>query len=137
MDINKASLMLLKIGDEAVPTENFHTIGGLRATRVAIGRNPPQVRDVTGNGWKQMLEGAGISSLRITGQGVAATKEGDARLWQRAVDGMSRNYRIHLADGGRLDAECVVTAYERTGAVDGLEGFTLTLESSGAVVYVD
>ncbi|MBM3617651.1 MAG: hypothetical protein FJX23_03815 [Alphaproteobacteria bacterium] len=135
MDIHNASLMLLKIGDDGAPTEAFHTIGGLRATRVSIGRNPPEVRDVSGNGWKRMLEGAGIASLRISGQGVAATKEGDARLWQRAVDGASRNYRIHLADGGRIDAKCVVTGYERTGAVEGLEGFTLTLESSGAVTY--
>lgn len=135
MDIHKAALMLLKISDGGVPTEAFHTIGGLRATRMAINRAAVEVRDASGDGWKRLLEGAGIASLRISGQGIAATREGDSRLFQQAVDGQTRDYRLHLGDGGRLEGRMAVTAYERTGAVDGLEGFNLTLESAGTVTY--
>lgn len=135
MDIHKAALMLLKIGDSGVPTESFHTIGGLRVTRMTINRHPIEVNDVGGDGWKRLLEGGGIASLRITGQGIAASADGDAKLFQRAMDGASRNYRIHFADGARLDGRMVVTGYERNGAVEGLEGFSLTLESAGIITH--
>lgn len=133
----KGSLVLLKIGDGATPVEQFTTLGGLRTTRLSINRQPVNVQDVTGQGWRVALEKAGVSSLRVQGEGIFTSGEAGITLQELAISGAVRKYHFYFGNGDRLESRFIVTSYERIGTVNGLEAVNLTLENSGVPEYIE
>ncbi len=68
MSAEKGSAFLLKIGDGALPP-NYTTIAGLRATTLAINANPVDITTKNSGGWSEILSGAGLKSVTLTGSG--------------------------------------------------------------------
>lgn len=136
MTAKKAELMLLKIGDGAGAAETFTTLGGLRSTRMTIQRQPVAAMDVTAEGWRRLVERAGNAQLRIQGSGLFTDSAAEAVLRMQAMHGSAAHYRLYFGDGGHMAGAFVVSSYERSGKVGGMEAFGVTLESAGAVSYV-
>lgn len=128
----KGRVFLLKEGDGTSP-ETFVTVAGLRPTAYTIDGESVDTSDKDGNGWRDLLDGGGITSMSITASGIFEDSEStQSNLRSRAIDKSLHNYQI---DDGEdiLEGAFQVTSFEASGEHDGEQTFSVTLESAGEV----
>lgn len=134
MSAQNGKSLLLKISNGESP-EQFITLGGLRMTRMAINRQPVASTAVTTGKWREALSAGGIATMQMQGNGVFLNREGEARMQEAALDGARHGYRLYFGNGDWLEAECIITRYERMGNIGEVQGFSVVLESASAVIY--
>jgi len=116
--------------------EGFAIVGGLRSTSLAINA---EAIDVTHQGsaqWKTLLDGAGIKSAAISGSGVF---EQDSRLERLRTNIFAQtvtNFKIvEHSSGDFFSGAFKITSFERSGDYNNEQSWSISLESSGAVLY--
>ncbi len=133
MAIEKGSAFLLKVGDgAAVPV--FATVAGLRATQLSINGETVVVTNKDSGGWRQLLSGAGVRSVSVSGAGVFTGSVAETRIKGNAMTGVLDDYRLSFESGESMTGRFLVTRLDYAGDFNGERSYTLTLESSGAVV---
>lgn len=133
MAIEKGSAFLLKVGDgAAVPV--FATVAGLRATQLSINGETVVVTNKESGGWRQLLSGAGVRSVSVSGAGVFTGSVAETRIKGNAMTGVLDDYRLSFESGESMTGRFLVTRLDYAGDFNGERSYTLTLESSGAVV---
>ena len=133
MAVEKGSAFLLKIGDGATPPA-FQTIAGLRTTQFQINGETVVVTNKGSGGWRELLSGAGVRSVSISGAGVFTGSAAEARLSANALAGIIDDYRLAFESGAVMDGRFLVTRLDHAGDFNGERSYTLSLESSGPVV---
>jgi len=133
MAIEKGSAFLLKVGDGAVPPA-FTTVAGLRTTQLAINADSVVVTNQGSGGWRELLGGAGVRSVSISGSGVFTGSAAEARIKANALAGTIDDYRVSFESGDTLTARFLITRLDYAGDFNGERTYTMALESSGAVV---
>lgn len=136
MTAYKGNLVLLKISDGGAPAQ-FNSVAGMRTTRMVINRQVVAVTDVESGAWRHVLAGAGKATLRVQGNGIYTHSGAEQAVMAQVLSGAAISYRLYFGNGTCLQAECVVSQYERSGKVGDMEAFSLTLESAGSVQYVE
>jgi len=130
--IEKGSAFLLKIGDGAqVPA--FATVAGLRTTQLSINGEAVVVTSKDSGGWRQLLGGAGVRSVSVSGAGVFTGSAAKTRIKAHALAGTIDDYRLSFEGGDSLTGRFLVTRLDYAGDFNGERSYTLSLESSGAV----
>jgi len=130
--IEKGSAFLLKIGDGAqVPA--FATVAGLRTTQLSINGEAVVVTSKDSGGWRQLLGGAGVRSVSVSGAGVFTGSAAETRIKAHALAGTIDEYRLSFEGGDSLTGKFLVTRLDYAGDFNGERSYTLSLESSGAV----
>ena len=133
MAVEKGSAFLLKVGDGAqVPT--FATVAGLRTTQLSVNGEAVVVTNKDSGGWRQLLGGAGVRSVSVSGAGVFTGSAAEMRLKASALAGTLDDYRLTFEGGDSLTGRFLVTRLDYAGDYNGERSYTLSLESSGAVV---
>lgn len=112
----------------------FATLGGLRSSKLTLNNNPVDVSDDS-SGWRQLLADAGVQSLDISGDGCFANDVSLSTIQGAAVNRTSLPMQIATGKGDKFVGSFVIASMERTGAHDGAETYTLTLQSDGAVTF--
>jgi len=131
--IEKGSAFLLKIGDGAqVPA--FATVAGLRTTQLSINGEAVVVTSKDSGGWRQLLGGAGVRSVSVSGAGVFTGSAAETRIKAHALAGTIDDYRLSFEGGDSLTGRFLVTRLDYAGDFNGERSYTLSLESSGAVM---
>lgn len=133
MAMEKGSAFLLKVGNGAVPPA-FTTVAGLRTTQLAINADTVVVTNQGSGGWRELLSGAGVRSVSISGSGVFTGSAAEARIKASALAGTIDDYRVSFESGETITARFLITRLDYAGDFNGERTFTLALESSGAVV---
>lgn len=133
MAIEKGSAFLLKVGDGGVPPV-FTTVAGLRTTQLAINADSVVVTNQGSGGWRELLGGAGVRSVSISGSGVFTGSVAEARIKANALAGSIDDYRVSFESGDTLTARFLITRLDYAGDFNGERTYTMALESSGAVV---
>lgn len=133
MAIEKGSAFLLKIGDGATPPA-FTTVAGMRTTQLTINGEAVNVTTKQSGGWRELLSGAGTRSVSVAGAGIFTGSAQEARLQANALSGAIDDYELAFESGARMRGRFLVTRLEHSGDYNGERGYTLSLESSGAVV---
>ncbi len=131
--IEKGSAFLLKIGDGA-PTPGFATVAGLRTTQLSINGEAVVVTNKDSGGWRQLLSGAGVRSVSVSGAGVFTGSAAEARMRGNALTGTIDDFRLSFEGGESMTGRFLVTRLDYAGDFNGERSYTLSLESSGAVV---
>jgi len=134
MAAQKGSLVLIKIGNGA-GTEVFTTIGGLRASALVLGNQALDATTLASGVWRQLLTGAGIRSLRLSGSGIFTDAASEELLRGYAFAGSVNNYRFVFPNGDNITGPFLVNSYSRSGEIDGEEIYAMTLESAGAITF--
>ena len=133
MAIEKGSAFLLKVGDgAAVPV--FATVAGLRTTQLSVNGEAVVVTNKDSGGWRQLLSGAGVRSVSVSGAGVFTGSAAEARIKASALAGTIDDYRLSFESGDSMTGRFLVTRLDYAGDFNGERSYTLSLESSGAVV---
>lgn len=127
--------MLLKISDgAAAPT--FHTVAGLRARTISLNAKTLDVTDSDSAGrWRELLAGAGVRSVAVSGSGVFRDAASDAEVRTSFFEQSARAWRLIIPDFGQLEGPFIVAALEYAGEHDGEAAFALSLASAGAVSF--
>ena len=133
MAAEKGSAFLLKIGDGATPPV-FTTVAGLRTTQLQINGEAVAITSKDSGGWRELLSGAGVRSVSVSGAGIFTGSAAEARLKGNALSGTIDDYRLSFESGESLTGRFLVTRLDYAGDYNGERNYTLALESSGAVV---
>lgn len=134
MAAQKGSLVLIKVGNGGGP-ETFTTIGGLRTSKLVLNNQVVDTTNKDSGAWRQLLSGAGIRSMSISGSGVFTDSAAEETVRGYAFSNSINNYKFFFANGNTVTGAFQVTSYERAGNHDGEETYSLTLESAGSVTY--
>ncbi len=133
MAIEKGSAFLLKVGDGgAVPV--FTTVAGLRTTQMSVNAETVVVTNQGSGGWRELLSGAGVRSVSLSGSGVFTGSAAETRIKANALAGTIDDYRISFESGETVTGRFLLTRLDYAGDFNGERTYTLALESSGEVV---
>lgn len=133
MAAEKGSSFLLKIGNGAEPLV-FATVAGLRTTQLSINGEAVAITSKDSGGWRELLSGAGVRSVSVSGAGIFTGSAAETRVKSNALAGTIDDYRLSFESGETLTGRFLVTRLDYAGDYNGERSYTLSLESSGAVV---
>lgn len=133
MAVEKGSAFLLKIGNGATPPA-YQTIAGLRTTQLQINGEAVAITNKDSGGWRELLSGAGVRSVSVSGAGVFTGSAAETRLQANAFAGTIDDYRMSFESGATITGRFLLTRLDYAGDFNGERTYTLALESSGAVV---
>jgi len=126
---------LLKVSDQTSPT-NFVTVGGLRNVQLTINNNPVDITNAASNGFREYLPDGGVQSFSFSGDGIFDSETTGANsLFDAAQNRTVIEGQISSGHGDSFTGFFVVTSFQRSGAFDGAETFSVSLESTGQLVY--
>src|SRR5688572_8519597 len=133
MAAEKGSAFLLKVGDGGAPVA-YATGAGLRSTQLGINGESVVTTNEDSGGWRELLSGAGVRSVSVSGAGVFTGSAAEARVKTNALSGVLDDYRLAFESGETMTGRFLVTRLDYAGDFNGERSYTLSLESSGAVV---
>ncbi len=133
MAIERGSAFLLKVGDGA-PTPAYATVAGLRTTQLSINGDTVVVTNKGSGGWRELLSGAGVRSVSVSGAGVFTGSAAETRLKSNALAGLLDDYELSFESGERMRGKFLVSRLDYAGDFNGERSYTLSLERSGPVV---
>jgi TP901-1 family phage major tail protein len=133
MAVEKGAAFLLKVGDGGNPVA-YRTVAGLRTTQVSINGEAVAVTSKDSGGWRELLSGAGVRHVSVSGAGVFTGSDAEMRVKASAIDGRIDDYRLTFEGGEVMTGRFLVTRLDYAGDYNGERSYTLALESSGQVV---
>jgi TP901-1 family phage major tail protein len=133
MAVEKGSAFLLKVGD-GQPSPVFSTVAGMRTTQLSVTGEAVVVTNKDSGGWRQLLSGAGVRSVAVSAAGVFTGSAAETRVKASALSGVLDDYRLTFEGGETMTGKFLVTRLDYAGDFNGERTYTLSLESSGAVV---
>jgi len=132
MSVEKGSAFLLKVGDGASPPA-FATVAGLRTTQLSVNGEMVAITSKDSGGWRELLSGAGVRSVSVSGAGVFTGSAAETRIKGNALAGVLDDYRLSFESGETMTGRFLVTRLDYAGDYNGERSYTLSLESSGVV----
>lgn len=132
MAAEKGSAFLLKIGDGGDPVA-YATIAGLRTTQLLINGEAVVVTSKDSGGWRELLSGAGVRSVSVSGAGIFLGTVGEVRIRDHALTGSVDDYELSFESGERMRGRFLVTRLDYSGDFNGERQYALALESAGPV----
>jgi TP901-1 family phage major tail protein len=133
MSAEKGSAFLLKVGEGASPV-GFTTVAGLRTTQMSVNGAMVEITSKDSGGWRELLSGAGVRSVSVSGAGVFTGSAAEARVKGNALAGVLDDYQLAFESGESVTGKFLVTRLDYAGDYNGERSYTIALESSGAVV---
>ena len=133
MAVEKGSAFLLKVGNGASPVV-YATVAGLRTTQLSVNGESVVVTTKDSGGWRQLLSGAGVRSVSVSGAGVFTGSAAETRIRGNALAGVLDDYQLAFESGQTMTGKFLVSRLDYAGDFNGERSYTLSLESSGAVV---
>ena len=133
MAAEKGSAFLLKIGDGGDPIV-YSTIAGMRTTQISINGETVAITNKDSGGWRELLSGAGVRSVSLSGAGVFTGSEAELRIKTQALGGEIDSYELSFEGGEIMQGRFLVSRLDYSGDYNGERSYTLSLESSGVVV---
>ncbi len=132
MGVESGSAFLLKVGDGGVPPA-YATIAGLRTTQLSINGEGVNVTTKDSGGWRELLSGAGVRSVSVSGAGIFTGSAAEGRIKGNALSGVIDDYELSFEGGERMQGRFLITRLDYAGDYNGERNYTLSLESSGVV----
>ena len=133
MPAEKGSAFLLKVGDGGLPPV-YATIAGLRTTQLSINGDAVVITNKDSGAWRELLSGAGVRSVSVSGAGVFTGSVAETRLKYNALSGVLDDYELSFESGERLRGKFLVARLDYAGDFNGERNYSLQLESSGEVL---
>lgn len=131
MKYNNGSLVLLKIKNDKI----YEVIGGMKTTRFTIHNQTIDASNKDSGSWRALLEGAGLSYMNISGNGVFTDSNAEYILRKAAFSNQAQKFKITYPNGDFIKGMFHISNYERSGNFNEEELYAITLESSGQIEY--
>lgn len=135
MAAQKGREFLLQIGDGGSPA-TFSNLGGFRTNAFRMNNEEVDITNKDSNGFRELLEGAGVQSVSITGAGVFTDSAAQSRAWDNARNKTFDDYAMVIKGLGRVEGRFQLSSFEFGGEHNAEETFTITLSSSGQTNFI-
>ena len=125
--------MLIKIqNDQSV----FITVAGLRTKSLKFNAKTIDITDSESEeSWRELLPGAGVKSVEVSGQGIFRDSVSDALVRASFFDQTSRTYQIIIPDFGTITALFMISLLHYAGSYKGEAIYDVVLVSAGKPVF--
>ena len=134
MAAQKGKDLLLKI--DGAGSGTYTTVAGLRSRALAFNAESVDITNQESAGqWRELLEGAGVRSARVTGSGIFKDQASDEMLRAAFFAGAIKSWQIVIPDFGTVQGPFQITALELNGRHDNEVAFDLSLESAGQLTF--
>lgn len=125
--------MLIKIKDDQ---NSFITVAGLRTKRLKFNS---KIIDIThsesDDAWRELLPGAGVKSVEISGEGIFCDTSSDALVRASFFAQTQETYQILIPDFGVIEGDFLVNSLHYTGSYNGEANYEIGLVSAGKTVF--
>lgn len=111
------------------------TIGGLRSTGMTINNEQVDVTDKGDVPWRQLLAGAGVRSMSLSGSGVFSDNAAVTTLQADAMSGTFETLKLISGRGDSFTGSFQIATFERNGEYNGAEQFSVSFESAAQITY--
>jgi TP901-1 family phage major tail protein len=134
MAAQKGKDLLLKVDSTGAGT--FTTVAGLRSRAIAFNAETVDITHQESAGqWRELLEGAGVKSARLSGSGIFKDASSDETVRGYFFSGAIRDWQVVIPDFGTVTGPHQITSLEMTGRHDGEVSFEISLASAGQLVF--
>lgn len=134
MAAQKGKDLLLKV--DGTGTGSFVTVAGLRSRAIAFNAETVDITHQESAGfWRELLEGAGVRSARVTGSGIFKDAASDELIRSYIFGGTIRPWQVVVPDFGTVEGPFQIASFELNGRHDGEIAFEITLESAGELAF--
>ena len=111
-------------------------MAGLRAKSISLNARTVDVTHADSPGrWRELIEGAGVRSVAVTGSGIFVDAAADETVRSVFFDQARRDWRLVIPDFGVLEGPFLVTALEYSGRHDGEAVYSISLASAGQISF--
>jgi len=125
--------ILMKLANGA---GGFETVAGLRSKTL---RFNAQLIDVTGSqsleAWRELLPGAGVKSVEITGAGIFRDKASDALIRHTFFNQSFNVFQFIMPDFGTIEGPFLMSTLSYTGDYQGEAQYELSVQSAGVTTF--
>lgn len=130
----KGSDVLLKL--DTTGSGNYVTIGGIQNARVSMKRGDAEVTNQSSSSKHQeLLEGAGIFSMEVSGNGVLDSATPQSTVESVAMAGTIRNWQAVIPGRGTYQGLFQVTSLEFGGQHEKEVTISIALKSAGVITF--
>jgi len=133
MAAQTGAAFLLKISDGAA-TPTYRTVAGLRTTQMSITGDAVVITSKDSGGWRDLLAGAGVRQVSVSAAGIFLGSAAENQIRDNVLTGQIADYELSFEDGAKMRGKFLVQRLDYSGDFNGERNYTLSLESSGAVV---
>ena len=133
MAAQKGQDLLVKIDLDG--TGNFETLAGLRASRVSLNAATVDSSSMESEGWRELLEGAGLRSIAVSGSGLFRDQESDERARELFFGAKHARLQVLIPDFGAIVGPFQLTSLEYSGKYDGEALYEMAFASAGSVEF--
>lgn len=123
--------MLLKIGTAAAGT----LLGGLKSTTLTMNNSVIDVSTKDTNGWRELLEDGSLKFFSIACDGIFKDSATDETIRGYVFANTLNTFTFIFPNGDTIEGTFQVTNYSRKGEVEGVETYSMTLESTGIPTF--
>ena len=137
MAIQAGQDVLIKLEDGVTPG-NFISVAGIRAKTISLNAGMVDATHSTSaGGWRELLSGAGVKSVRVTGSGVFRDEASDTRMREVFMARGTPDWQLIIPDFAAFTGPFLISQLTYGGEFDGEAVFSVTLESAGEVSVVE
>lgn len=130
-------LLLLAVETGTEGSGTYVSLGGLRDATITVNQSTVDTTSKESAGVRQLLDAQVLRSVSISGSGVFLNSAELKFVRDAAIAGDQKNFRMTTAGtataGVTYTGQFAITSFEETGAHDGEQQYSLTLESTGTV----
>lgn len=127
--------VLIKISDGASP-EAFVTLAGIRSSEMELNQQGVDATSIESpGGWRELLAGAGVKSMRVRGRGLFKDGASDARMRAVFMAGETARYQLVIPDFGSFTGAFQIAQLGWGGTYDGEATVSVELQSAGALTF--
>ncbi len=135
MTMQRGKDILLKLEDPT-GSSTFVTMAGLRARTISLNAKTVDTTNADSVGaWRELLPGAGVKSLSVSGSGVFTDSTADEAVRGAFFAQEARKWQVIIPDFGVMEGIMQIAALEYAGEFDGEAVYSLTLASAGNITF--
>lgn len=108
-------------------------LGGQQSASLSVNGKTVDVTSRDSSGYREMLSGGGITSVDLSGNGIITDGTFVTDLLNRSIARTLNPYTITFSNGDKIAGSFQLTKFEAKGQHDGVQEYSLQLESSGSM----
>jgi TP901-1 family phage major tail protein len=108
-------------------------IAALQTVGLKINNKPIDTTNRDSNGWQELLDGGGITSVQFSGKGVITDGTIFSVLKTRMLDRSLHPYTLDYGSSLSLSGQFQVTSFQADATYDKEQTYTVQLDSSGTI----
>ena len=108
MVAERGSAFLLKIGSGGA-SPIYATVAGMKTTQLTVNGDLVAITNKDSGGWRELLSGAGVRSVSVSGSGIFTGSSAEVQLRGLALGGGLAEYELSFESGERMQGRFLVS----------------------------